>query len=175
MALFRLGDRSPSVDATAYVAESAEIIGTVELAAGVSVWPTAVLRGDNEPIVIGRGSNVQEGAVLHADPGFPLTLGTGVTVGHQAMLHGCTVGDGCIIGIQAVILNGATVGRECMVGAGALLTEGKSYPDRSLIVGAPARVVRTLTDEDAANMRRNAENYVQRGAFYRTALEKIDG
>ena len=170
MTRYRLGDKSPLIDESAYVAREAVVIGDVHLAADTSVWAGAVLRGDNEPIVIGTGSNVQEGAVMHTDPGCPLTVGEHVTIGHQAMLHGCTVGDGSLIGIQAVVLNNAVIGKECLVGAGAVVTEGKVFPDRSLILGAPAKVVRTLSDEDVANLRRNARNYVDRRALFKTDL-----
>jgi len=170
MTRYQLGDKAPVIDETAYVAVEAVVIGDVHLATDTSVWAGAVLRGDNEPIVIGEGSNVQEGTVMHTDPGCPLTVGKGVTIGHQAMLHGCTVGDGSLIGIQAVILNKAVIGRECLVGAGAVVTEGKVFPDRSLILGAPAKVVRTLTDEDVQNLRRNAQNYVNRRALFKTSL-----
>lgn len=173
MAIYQLGDRVPQIDASAFVYENATVIGTVVLEAGVSVWPYAVLRGDNEPIRVGRGSNVQESAVLHTDPGCPLTVGEGVTIGHQAMLHGCTIGDGTLVGIQAVVLNRARVGRNCLIGAGALVTEGKEIPDNSLVVGAPARVVRTLTPEDIARMKLNTDTYVQRGAEYRRSLKRI--
>ena len=170
MTRYRLGDKTPTIDDNAYVAVEATIIGDVRLAANTSVWAGAVLRGDNEPIVVGEGSNVQEGTVMHTDPGCPLTLGRGVTVGHQAMLHGCTVGDGSLIGIQAVVLNNAVIGRECLVGAGAVVTEGKVFPDRSLILGAPAKVVRTLTDEDVAGLRRNAQAYVERRGLFKSEL-----
>ena len=170
MTRYRLGDKSPLIDESAYVAVEATVIGDVRLAANTSVWAGAVLRGDNEPIVVGEGSNVQEGAVMHTDPGCPLTLGEGVTVGHQAMLHGCTVGDGSLIGIQSVVLNNAVIGKECLVGAGAIVTEGKVFPDRSLILGAPAKVVRTLSDEDVENLRRNAQTYIHRRALFKTEL-----
>ncbi|NLC35595.1 MAG: gamma carbonic anhydrase family protein [Alcaligenaceae bacterium] len=170
MTRYRLGDKSPTIDASAYVALEAVVIGDVHLAADTSVWACAVLRGDNEPIVVGEGSNVQEGVVMHTDPGCPLTVGAGVTIGHQAMLHGCTVGEGSLIGIQAVVLNRAVIGKECLVGAGAVITEGKVFPDRSLILGAPAKVVRTLSDEDVANLRRNAQNYVKRRALFKAGL-----
>ncbi|MGY8525128.1 gamma carbonic anhydrase family protein [Paracidovorax citrulli] len=173
MALYQLGGTAPSIEADVYVAEEATVIGNVTLKSRASVWAGAVIRGDNEPIVLGQASNVQEGAVLHTDPGAPLTVGDGVTIGHQAMLHGCTVGDGSLIGIQAVVLNRAVIGRECLVGAGAIVTEGKVFPDRSLILGAPARVVRQLSDEDVANLRRNADTYAQRQAVYRTDLKRI--
>jgi carbonic anhydrase/acetyltransferase-like protein (isoleucine patch superfamily) len=129
-----------------------------------------LLRADNAPITVGPRSNVQENAVLHTDPGFPLHIGADVTVGHQAMLHGCTVGDGSLIGMQAVVLNGAVIGRQCLVGAGAIVTEGKQFPDRSLILGAPAKVVRTLSDDDLARMAGGAQDYAQRAAHYAAAL-----
>ena len=175
MAIYQLDDWVPEIAATAWVADSASVIGRVRMAEGASVWYGAVLRGDNEPVVIGPGSNVQEAAVLHTDPGFPCTVGAGVTIGHQAMLHGCTVGDGALIGIQAVVLNGARIGRNCLVGAGAVVTEGKEFPDGSLILGAPARVVRALGEEDIARMRRNAEVYVAKGALYRSRLRPVEG
>ena len=159
MALYRIGDLAPTIHETAYVAEGATIIGQVILEAGASVWPGAVLRGDNAPIVIGVDSNVQDGAVLHVDPGCPVTLGRGVTIGHQVMLHGCTIHDGCLIGIQSVILNNAVIGEKCLVGAGALVTEGKEFPPRSLIIGAPAKLARELTDEQADGLARNANSY----------------
>ncbi len=144
MAIYQLGERVPQIDPSAYVFDTATLIGTVILGARVSIWPYATLRGDNEPIEIGDDSNVQECSVLHADPGFPLTIGRRVTVGHQVMLHGCTIGDGSLIGIQVVVLNGAVIGRNCLIGAGALITEGKQIPDGSLVIGSPAKVVRQL-------------------------------
>lgn len=173
MTRYRLGDKTPFIDESAYIAREAVVIGDVRLAANTSVWSGAVLRGDNEPIVIGEGSNIQEGTVMHTDPGCPLTLGERVTVGHQAMLHGCTVGDGSLIGIQAVVLNRAVIGRECLVGAGAVVTEGKVFPDRSLILGAPAKVVRTLSDDDVAGLRRNAQTYVDRRAQFKAELVEL--
>src|SRR5215207_3609421 len=142
MALFRIDDRAPQVAPSAYIAEAATIIGSVVVGERASFWSGAIARGDNETIAVGADSNVQEGAVLHADPGFALTIGARVTVGHQAMLHGCTVGDGSLIGIQSVVMNGAVIGAGCLVGAGAVVTEGKTFPARSLILGAPAKVVR---------------------------------
>jgi carbonic anhydrase/acetyltransferase-like protein (isoleucine patch superfamily) len=173
MAVYRLGKKTPSIPASAYVAGEATVIGEVILGEGANVWPGAVIRGDNEPITIGRGTNVQEGAVLHADPGVPLTVGEDVSIGHQAMLHGCTVGDGSLIGIQAVVMNNAVIGKDCLVGAGAIVTEGKTFPDRSLILGSPARVLRTMTDADIAFMRANAADYVRRQEMYKRDLEKI--
>ncbi|WP_431480024.1 gamma carbonic anhydrase family protein [Pseudomonas simiae] len=173
MAIYQYDTLIPTIHAETFVAEDATVIGNVTLEQGVSVWPQAVLRGDNEPIRIGQHSNVQEGAVLHADPGFALTVGEGVTVGHQAMLHGCTIGDGALIGIQAVVLNGAVIGKNCLVGAGAIVTEGKMFPDNSLILGAPAKVVRELTPDAIAGMHRNAEGYVAKGQVYRAKLIRI--
>ncbi len=173
MPIYRLGDAAPQIDPTAWVADSATVIGRVTLGPGASVWPGAVLRADNEPIVVGARSNVQENAVLHTDPGRPLTLGEDVTIGHQAMLHGCTVGDGSLIGIQAVLLNGATVGPGSIVGAGALLTEDKVFPPASLLVGAPASVKRTLNAEQIAGLKATAAGYVERAMDYRSHLVRI--
>lgn len=173
MPIYRLGAHTPDVAETAFVATEAVLVGQVTLCPHSSVWFGAVIRGDNEPIIIGAASNVQEGAVLHADPGFPLTVGERVTIGHQAMLHGCTIGEGSLIGIQAVVLNGAVIGKHCLVGAGAIVTERKVFPDRSLILGAPAKVVRELTDAEFANLERSAADYVLRATTYQTALERI--
>ena len=174
MTCYHIRGHAPVVDPTAYVAAEATLIGHVELGPGCSAWPGAVIRADNEPIRLTENTNVQEGAVLHADPGFPLTLGRGVTVGHQAMLHGCTVGDGSLIGIQAVVLNGAVIGKECLVGAGALITEGKVFPDRSLIIGVPAKVARPLTEAEVADLARSARGYVMKGAEFRTELKRVE-
>ena len=173
MAIFQLGGHAPEIDASAFVAESANLIGKVTVEANASVWFGVTIRGDNERITIGEGSNVQEGTIMHTDMGYPLTLGKGVTVGHQAMLHGCTVGDGALIGIQAVILNGAKIGKGCLVGAGALVTEGKEFPDHTLIIGAPAKAVRTLSEEDLARLRGNADSYVERGQMFKAELKRI--
>ena len=145
MAIYQLNDRVPVIPASCYIAEGVTIIGSVILGERVSIWSGAVLRGDNEPIVIGDDSNIQELSVLHTDPGAPLTIGRNVTVGHQVMLHGCTIGDGSLIGIQSVVLNRSVIGKDCLVGAGSVVTEGKSFPDRSMILGSPAKVVRELT------------------------------
>jgi carbonic anhydrase/acetyltransferase-like protein (isoleucine patch superfamily) len=174
VAIYRLGDDTPQIPASAYVAAEATIIGKIVMGENTSIWPGAVLRGDNEPITIGAGSNIQDGAVLHADPGFPLNIGANVTVGHQAMLHGCTIGEGSLIGIQAVVMNGAVIGKDCLVGAGALVPEGKVFPDRKLIVGAPAKVVRELSDEDIAKMHRAAPGYVKRQEMYKAKLIQIE-
>lgn len=174
MPIYKLGDDSPIIPKSAYVATEATVIGKIILGENVSVWPGAVLRGDNEPIALGDGSNVQDNAVLHADPGFPLKIGANVTIGHQAMLHGCTIGDRALIGIQAVVMNGASIGDDCIVGAGALITEGKIFGERKLIVGAPAKVVRELTAEEIEKMQRAAVGYVKRQAMYKAKLKRID-
>ena len=173
MAIYQLGDDAPRIAATAWVADNAQVIGRVELADDASVWYGAVLRGDNDRLTGGARSNVQDGSVLHADAGFPLTLGADVTVGHQAMLHGCTVGDGSLIGIQAVVLNGATIGRRCLVGAGAVVTEGKEFPDGSLILGAPAKAVRSITPEQVERLRFGALHYVENAERHRRQLKRI--
>ena len=173
MPIYQLGDDKPAIPSTAYVAAEATIIGKVILGENVSIWPGAVLRGDNEPIAIGNGSNVQDGAVLHADPGFPLNIGDNATIGHQAMLHGCTIGAGTLIGIQAVVMNGAVIGKDSLVGAGALVPEGKFFGERKLIVGAPAKVIRELSDDDIAKMHRAAPGYVRRQEMYKAKLKSI--
>ncbi|KVR00371.1 gamma carbonic anhydrase family protein [Burkholderia ubonensis] len=175
MTLYRLGDRAPTVHASAFVADTATIVGDVRLGADSSVWFSAILRGDTEPIVVGAGTNIQDGAVLHTDAGCPLTIAAHVTVGHQAVLHGCTIDEGSLIGIQAVVLDGAVIGRQCLVGAGAVVTAGKVFPERSLILGAPAKVVRTLTDEDVARLRTNIGFYAEvRRPMYKAALRRMD-
>ncbi len=155
------------------MADNAQVIGDVVLGEDSSVWFGATLRGDTETITVGRGSNIQDGSVLHADVGFPMTLGENVTVGHQVMLHGCTVGDGSLIGIGAVVLNGVKIGKHCLVGAGALVTEGKEFPDGSMILGSPARVTKTLTPEQIEGLRRSAKHYIDNAARYRKTLKKI--
>jgi carbonic anhydrase/acetyltransferase-like protein (isoleucine patch superfamily) len=173
MAIYQLGEHAPEVDASAYVADSATLIGQVTVEANASVWFGVTIRGDNERITIGENSNVQEGTVMHTDLGFPMVIGKNVSIGHQAMLHGCTVGDGSLIGIQAVLLNGARIGKGCLVGAGALVTEGKAFPDHSLILGSPAKVVRTLTEDDLLRLQGNADGYVERGRRFKAELKKI--
>ena len=173
MALYKLGDDSPTVASSAYIAPNATVVGKVILAENSTVWFGATLRGDNEVIRIGANSNVQDGAVLHTDPGFPLSIADHVSIGHQAMMHGCTVGEGSLIGIQSVVLNGAVIGKGCLVGAGALITERKTFPDGCLIIGAPAKAVRELSAEERENLIKVAANYAQRGAYYRTHLRAI--
>jgi len=173
MAIYQLDGDAPRIAETAWVADSAQVIGRVELAADASVWFGAILRGDNEWVRVGRGSNVQDGSVLHTDMGTPLDIGEDVTVGHQVTLHGCSIGDGSLIGIQAVVLNNARIGRNCLVGAGALVTEGKEFPDGSLIMGAPAKVVRQLTPEQFERLRASALRYVENARRYRGGMKKI--
>ncbi|MBW8880555.1 MAG: gamma carbonic anhydrase family protein [Asticcacaulis sp.] len=160
MSVYQLAGRSPHLADDVWIAPSADVIGDVRLGAGASVWFQAVLRADNEPMTIGARSNIQDASVLHSDPGAPLTVGEGVTVGHKVMLHGCTIGDHSLIGIGAIILNRAVIGCESLVGAGSLVPEGKVFPDGVLLLGSPARVVRELTDEEKAKLRRSAEHYV---------------
>lgn len=172
MPVYKLGNRMPSIAPGAWVAPDANIIGAVELRAGASVWFGATLRGDNEPIVVGENSNIQDSSILHTDEGIPLVVGSEVTVGHRVMLHGCTVGDGSLIGIGAVVLNGAVIGKGCLVGAGALVTENKVFPDNVLILGAPARVARTLTSEQSAGLRLSAAHYVANARRYERDLHR---
>ena len=173
MAVYQLKDSSPTIAGSAYVAPSASIIGKVVLADHSSVWFGATLRGDNEIISIGINSNVQDGAVMHTDPGFPLMVGANVSIGHQAMLHGCSVGEGSLIGIQAVVLNAAVIGKGCLVGAGAVITERKVFADGTLILGAPAKVVRELSAEERDNLVKVAAHYAARGAYYLNHLQLI--
>ncbi|WP_180683480.1 gamma carbonic anhydrase family protein [Tepidicella baoligensis] len=173
MSTYQLDDDAPQVHPSAYVADSAQVMGRVTLEADASVWFGAVLRGDTEPITVGRGSNIQDASVVHADVGYPVVIGERVTVGHQVMLHGCTIGDESLIGIGAVVLNGARIGKHCLVGAGSLVTEGKVFPDGSLIMGSPARVVRQLTPEQIDGLRRSAEHYVANARRYQAGLKKL--
>jgi carbonic anhydrase/acetyltransferase-like protein (isoleucine patch superfamily) len=174
MALYKLGDLTPQLDEGSWVADSAQIIGKVHLRKDASVWFGAVLRGDNELIDIGEGSNVQEACVLHTDLGKPLTVGKNVTVGHQVTLHGCTIGDGSLIGIGSVVLNGAVIGKNCLVGAGSLVTEGKEFPDGSMIIGSPAKVVKSLSPEQMEGISKSAPGYVMNAKRFNKDLKKID-
>ena len=173
MPLYSLGDLAPRLSPGAWAAPSADLIGDVRLGARASVWFGAVIRADNTPIVIGEESNIQDGAIGHSDPGAPLTIGARVTVGHQAILHGCTVHDDCLVGMGARILNGVVLESECLVGAGALITEGKSFPAGSLIVGAPARAVRQLSDEERQALRVSAAHYAEKAARYAEILRTL--
>lgn len=170
MPIYQLEDRIPLLDPTSYVAPGAQVIGSVRLHAESSVWFNAVLRADHADIEVGAGSNVQDGAVLHVDPGCPIRIGERVTVGHQAMIHGCTIGPESLIGIQAIILNRASIGSHCLIGAGALVTAGCVIPDGSLVLGSPARVVRALKPEEIEDLLRAAQSYRNRAKQYRTGL-----
>jgi carbonic anhydrase/acetyltransferase-like protein (isoleucine patch superfamily) len=172
--LYRLNERIPELRGEQhFIADTASVIGTVILENNVSVWFNAVLRGDIEPIHIGTNSNIQDGAVLHTDPGIPLTVGANVTVGHQAMLHGCTIGEGSLIGIKATILNHSIIGKNCLIGANTLITEGKLIPDNSLVIGSPGKVVRILTETEIAAMHANTVHYVKLVARYVDGLHPV--
>jgi carbonic anhydrase/acetyltransferase-like protein (isoleucine patch superfamily) len=173
MALYALDGVAPRVAQGAWVADSAQVMGNVELGENSSIWFGSVLRGDTEVIRIGRGSNIQDGSVLHADVGKPLQVGDNVTVGHKVMLHGCTIGDGSLIGIGAVVLNGAKIGKGCIVGAGALVTEGKEFPDGSMIIGSPAKAVRELTMAQQQGLISSAQHYIENAARFRAGLKQI--
>jgi carbonic anhydrase/acetyltransferase-like protein (isoleucine patch superfamily) len=174
MAIYQLGEHAPDIDPSSYVTDSANVIGKVRIEAHASIWFNVTLRGDNELITVGENSNVQEGCCLHTDPGFPLSIERNVTIGHQAMLHGCTIGEGSLVGIQAVILNGAKIGRNCLVGAGALVTEGKEFPDGSLIIGSPAKAVRTLEPAAITAIHAGTAKYVTRGQMFKRELKRLD-
>jgi carbonic anhydrase/acetyltransferase-like protein (isoleucine patch superfamily) len=175
MPIYALGDMVPELPDTSrfWVAPDAHVIGRVRLGRDVGIWFGAVLRGDNEPIVVGDGTNIQEGAMLHTDPGFALSIGAGVTIGHNAIVHGCAIGDGSLVGMGATILNGARIGANWLVGANALVTEGREFPDGSLIVGAPAKVVRELNADALEGLRRSAASYIRNAARFRSGLKTI--
>jgi carbonic anhydrase/acetyltransferase-like protein (isoleucine patch superfamily) len=174
MALLSLDGKAPKLPpGFCFVADSAEVIGNVELGEDTGIWFQVVLRGDNELIRVGRGSNIQDLSLLHTDMGFPLTVGEGCTIGHRAILHGCSIGDHSLIGMGATILNGARVGRHCLVGANALITEGKEIPDNSLVIGAPGKVVRQLDEIDRERLHRSAENYVANARRFAAGLRRI--
>lgn len=173
MPIYQLDQLIPKIDPSAWVHETAVIIGDVRVGPNASIWPNVSIRGDNIRIDIGAGSNVQEGCVLHVDPDTPLTIAENVTVGHQAMLHGCTIGSGSLIGMQAIVLNHAVIGRDCLIGAGAIIPEGREIPDASLVIGV-GKVIRTLSDDEIANMRANNLNYQKRAAFYAKSLKRVN-
>jgi carbonic anhydrase/acetyltransferase-like protein (isoleucine patch superfamily) len=176
VAIYQLGDDpeyAPQIAPTAWVAENATVLGRVRIGENSSVWYGAVLRGDNDWITLGERVNVQDGSVLHTDHGYPLLLANDVTIGHLVMLHGCTIGEGSLVGIQATVLNGAKIGRNCLVGAGSVVTEGKEFPDNSLILGRPAKVVRELTPEQIARVQLAAAHYVETAVRHREQLKKI--
>jgi carbonic anhydrase/acetyltransferase-like protein (isoleucine patch superfamily) len=171
--IYALGNLKPEFRGNYYVADSASVIGQCVFGNNVSIWFGAILRGDNDCITIGENSNIQDNSVIHADPGFPVSIGRDVTVGHMVMLHGCTVGEGSLIGIKCVILNGAVIGKECLIGANTLISEGKLIPDRSLVVGSPGKVMRQLSDEDVTRMREGVSYYVEKIKHYREQLKAI--
>ena len=173
MTLYRLGDVAPQLADDAWVAPACHIIGNVVLAAKTSVWFGSTLRGDNEVIDVGAGTNIQENCVLHTDIGYPLTIGAGCTIGHKAMLHGCTIGENSLIGMGATVLNGAVIGKNCLIGAGALVTEGKVIPDGTLVVGAPAKVVRELDDAAIEGLRTSAKHYQENAARFAQGLTAL--
>ena len=173
MAIYQLDDLTPSIHPTAWIADSAQVIGKVGLAEDVGIWFGVVIRGDTELITVGKGSNIQENCVLHTDHGKPLVIGENVTVGHQVTLHGCTIGNNSLIGIAAVVLNGAKIGNNCLVGAGALVTEGKEFPDGSMIIGSPAKAVKQLSPEQIEGLKSSAEHYVENANRYKTGLKKL--
>ncbi|MBK1679254.1 gamma carbonic anhydrase family protein [Rhodocyclus tenuis] len=173
MPLYRFGDQRPQVDPQTWIAPDAVLIGDVRLGRNASVWWKAVLRGDNDPITIGEDSNIQDGSVLHTDIGVPLTIGRGVTIGHRVILHGCTIGDGALIGMGATVLNRARIGAQSIVGAHALIAEGKEYPERSLIVGAPGRLIRQLSEEEAAALASGAAHYIEKWRRCLGELERL--
>ncbi len=175
MPIFALDGIAPEFEdaASNWVAPDAVLIGRVHVGRNAGIWFGAVIRGDNEPIEIGADSNVQEHTVMHTDPGFPLTIGRGCTIGHRAMLHGCTIGDNSLIGMGAIILNGAKIASNCLVGAGALVTEGKAFPERSLIMGSPAKAIRVLDDDAVERLKRSAAHYVSNGRRFRAGLAPV--
>ena len=173
MAVYELDGVVPEIADSAWVADSAQVMGQVELGEDASIWFGTVVRGDTDRITIGAGSNIQDASVLHADFGSPLTIGANVTVGHQVRLHGCTIGDESLIGIGAVVLNGAKIGKNCLVGAGSLVTEGKEFPDGSMILGSPAKVVRQLSPEQIEGLRQSARHYVLNAQRFRKGLRKL--
>lgn len=176
MPLYSLDGLAPELPASGryWIAPTATLIGRVIVKEEASIWFGCVLRGDNEPIVVGEGTNIQENCVLHTDPGFPMTLGPNATVGHMAILHGCTVGENSLIGMGATVLNGVRIGRNCLVGANALVTEGKEFPDNSLIVGAPAKAVRTLDEEAAGRLKTTALHYQENWKRFSARMKRID-
>ena len=173
MAIYSLGDRRPEIRGECWIADNATVIGSVVLENNASVWFNVVIRGDNDPITIGEGSNVQDGSILHTDEGIPLTLGANVTVGHLAMLHGCTVGEGSLIGIKSVILNRAVIGKHCLIGANSLIPEGKVIPDRSLVMGSPGKIIRQLTDEEVERLQKSAQGYVANWQRFKRDMKPV--
>lgn len=171
--IWNLEGTAPMIDANAWIAPGAHVVGRVTIGANASVWFGAVLRGDNDPILIGAGTNIQENSVLHTDLGYPLTIGAGCTIAHKAMLHGCTIGDNSLIGMGATVLNGAVIGRDCLIGAGALITEGKVIPDGSLVMGMPGKVVRTLDGEAISRLAASARHYQDNARRFRARMKEV--
>jgi carbonic anhydrase/acetyltransferase-like protein (isoleucine patch superfamily) len=171
--IYALGNTKPQMRGDFFIAESASVIGDVVLENNVSIWFGAVLRGDNDLITVGANTSIQDNCVVHADPGFPVAIGRNVTVGHMAMVHGCSVGDGTLVGIKSVILNGAVIGKDCLIGANALIPEGKVIPDRSLVLGSPGKIMRQLSDEDVARIQEGVMHYVEKIKRYREQLKAI--
>ena len=169
--LYQLGDTKVQVEEGVWVAENAVVVGNVLLKVNSNVWFNAVIRGDNDLITIGEGANIQDGSVLHSDPGSPLTVGANVTIGHKVMLHGCDIGEGSLIGINSVVLNNAKIGKNCIIGANALITEGKKIPDNSLVMGSPGKVVKTMTDDQAKTVKISAIHYVENAARFRDSMK----
>ena len=174
MSIYQLGELLPTIHETAWIADDANVIGNVELKEGSSVWFCTTIRGDNEIVVVGKGTNIQENTVMHTDIGFPLTIGENCTIGHKVMLHGCEIGTNSLIGMGTVILNGAKIGDNCLIGAGALITENKVIPDRSLVMGAPGKIVRQLDDAAIARLTQSALHYQENAVFFRNKLVKVN-
>jgi len=170
---YELDDKRPNIDESCFVAPSADLIGAVNMSKNSSVWFNCVLRADNEPINIGENSNVQDGSVLHVDPGYPIEIGEGVTIGHKVMLHGCVIGENTLIGMNAVVLNGAKIGKNCVIGANALVTENMEIPDGSMVLGAPAKVVKELSEKHIAMLKMGAKHYVDNSSKYNKGLKEI--
>jgi carbonic anhydrase/acetyltransferase-like protein (isoleucine patch superfamily) len=171
--IFSFEGHAPTIDPDAWVAHDANIIGKITLMSGSSVWFCSTLRGDNEPIIVGEGTNIQENCVIHTDMGFPVTIGAGCTIGHKAMIHGCTIGDNTLVGMGATILNGAVIGKNCQIAAGALITEGKVIPDGSLVMGVPGKIVRELDEERIDSLRASARGYQRNARRFRAGLKEI--
>lgn len=170
--IYKLGDKSPEIHASCFVAPSADLIGSVVMREKASVWFNCVLRADNEPITVGKNSNIQDGSILHVDDNFPINIEANVTVGHKVMLHGCTIGEGTLIGMNAVVLNGAKIGKNCLVGANALITEGMEIPDGSMVLGSPAKVVKQLDEKTQGMLKMGATHYTQNSALYLAELQQ---
>ena len=173
MSIYQLGEMRPDIHETAWIADDANVIGNVELKEGSSVWFCTTIRGDNETVVVGKGTNIQENTVMHTDIGFPLTIGENCTIGHKVMLHGCKIGNNTLIGMGAVILNGVKIGDNCLIGAGALITENKVIPDGSLVMGMPGKIVRQLDDAAIARLTQSALNYQENAARFRNKLVRV--